>query len=40
MVLALDGEQKNAKLSLRQTQILEALQHVVTNLCTDEPANA
>ncbi|KDQ21139.1 hypothetical protein BOTBODRAFT_25566 [Botryobasidium botryosum FD-172 SS1] len=40
MVVAFDDSGKNAKLSLRQTEILEALANVVIDLCSNAPAKA
>lgn len=37
MVIAFDDEAKNAKLSLRQTEILARLSKVVTGLENDTP---
>ncbi|KAF8639556.1 hypothetical protein AX17_001460 [Amanita inopinata Kibby_2008] len=37
MVIAFDDEQKNAKLSLRQTEILAKLSSIVDDICSDCP---
>lgn len=35
MVVSFDDEAKNAKLSLRQTEILEKLSSIVDDICSD-----
>jgi glutamate--cysteine ligase catalytic subunit len=37
MVISFDHEQKNAMLSLRQTEILEKLSAIVSEICADCP---
>ena len=37
MVVSFDHNEKNAKLSLRQTEILEKLNDVVNDMCADCP---
>jgi hypothetical protein len=37
MVVSLDNAEKNAKLSLRQTEILAKLSTIVGNICADCP---
>lgn len=37
MVVAFDNEEKNAKLSLRQTEILQKLSTIVDSICADCP---
>ncbi|KAF5351769.1 hypothetical protein D9756_007617 [Leucocoprinus leucothites] len=39
MVISFDDQQKNAKLSLRQTEILEKLNAIVDDICADCPEN-
>ena len=39
MVIAFDDETKNAKLSLRQTEILAKLSKIVSDLKGDTPAS-
>lgn len=37
MVVSFDDEDKNAKLSLRQTEILAKLNEIVDDICADCP---
>lgn len=37
MVVSFDGDQKNAKLSLRQTEILAKLSTIVNDICVNSP---
>ena len=37
MVVAFDDDEKNAKLSLRQTEILAKLSNIVDDICADCP---
>jgi len=37
MVISFDDENKNAKLSLRQTEILKKLSAIVDDICADCP---
>ena len=37
MVVSFDDEDKNAKLSLRQTEILAKLSEIVDDICADCP---